>query len=76
MTANQRYVRALQLLYTLWLPWKMHLVNGTMCFANNGYNHFFPAVPKLDMHKLWNLCRNLCDCHEQYVGQNMNKFST
>jgi len=46
--ANRKYVRALQALCTLWLPWKTQ-IHGPNCFTNNDKKQYFPAETKPDM---------------------------
>ena len=76
--ASGRCVKAMQALCTLWLPWKAQQIHVTMCFTNNDKKRKFAAESKSDIRKLnYGIYVATCViCHQQYVSQTVNKFST
>ena len=59
---SQRFVRAIQALCTLWLPWKTQQIQGPNCFTNTDKNiTFLLAEPTPDMRNLWYSYGDLCD---------------
>ena len=71
--ANQKCVRALHEMCTLWLLWKTQQIHGTTSFTNNDKKLNIPAEPNFDMCTYVQTC---VMCRQQFVGQTWNKFST